>query len=152
MFCNFDAAAHLKRYDLRPTKPRRLIADILFADGVLRHFTADWVAAEIARRGESISTASIYNTLHIFSDKGVISEVAGSGHGPAVYDTNIEPHQHLYNEATGELTDIRIEARDILNLASQLPGDVHITGIDVIVRIDGKARGSAISQDRLVDQ
>ncbi|MGV6800688.1 MAG: Fur family transcriptional regulator [bacterium] len=130
----FNATQFLKSHDLRPTKPRKAIAALLFADGKDRHATADWVIDELARMNAPISTASVYNTLHTFTESGILRQVHGAEHGVIIFDTNISDHFHLYNERTGDLTDIPAGAIRIEHEAA-LPDGADLVGCDVVLRI-----------------
>ena len=50
------------------------------------------------------------------------------------YDPNTEPHHHLYNVDTGELTDIDASRIEVSGLP-QLPDGMVTDGVDIIVRV-----------------
>ncbi|MEM9014565.1 MAG: transcriptional repressor [Pseudomonadota bacterium] len=119
---------------MRVTRPRLLIAELLFGDGEDRHVTAEWVAEELERAGESIALASVYNTLHSFVGQGLLRPVQSAERGVTMFDTNTRPHHHVYNETTGELSDI---ADGDLKLAGEptLPDGVELVGTDIVIRV-----------------
>lgn len=83
--------------------------------------------------GKRISKATVYNTLALLVEKGVIRAVVAD---PArvMYDPNVSPHYHFYDEANGELTDI--DAADVqLTQLPRLPEGTELRGIDVIIRL-----------------
>jgi len=50
------------------------------------------------------------------------------------YDPNTEPHHHIYNVDSGELTDIDAGRIEVSGLP-QLPGGMVTDGVDIIVRV-----------------
>jgi len=68
----------LRRYGLRPTRQRLVIASCLFR-GETHHVSADILHRQIAATGESMSVATIYNSLRHFVDAGLIHTVATCG-------------------------------------------------------------------------
>ncbi len=119
---------------LRLTSPRTEIARVLFGDGQARHVTADWIAAALDKGGKHIALGTIYNTLRHFLDLGLVREVHGTRTGATIFDTNTHPHHHIYDETTGQLTDI--SAVDV-SLADQidLPEGKTVSGYDVVIRV-----------------
>ena len=90
-----------------------------------------------ARRGpqgrRQGSLATVYNTLHQFTEVGLL---AGGGGRPALsyFDTNIDEHQHFYVEDEGLLIDIpggAIEWR----ACPQPPKGTAVDRVDVVVRL-----------------
>ena len=63
-----DAALRLRTAGLRPTRQRLELAGLLFRDGD-RHFTAENLHAEAQDAGIQVSLATVYNTLHQFTDR-----------------------------------------------------------------------------------
>ena len=131
---NFDATTLLEEKNLRVTRPRVLIANLLFADRKNRHVSAEWIGEQLRVNGESIALASVYNTLHNFVSTGLLSEVHGADKNVTIFDTNTAPHYHVYNERTGELKDIN---RDDLQVIGEpkLSDNEGIIGFDIIVRV-----------------
>ena len=100
--------AKLKAHGLRTTKPRLLLADLLFSGGN-RHVTADGLFAEARRAGLRVSQATIYNTLNQFCEAGLLREVQVD-QARSYFDTNLDDHHHFYVEADGRLIDIDADA------------------------------------------
>ncbi|MCA8897541.1 MAG: transcriptional repressor [Hyphomonas sp.] len=131
---DFDATRFLDAYGLRATRPRTMIAHILFADGRDRHVTAEWLSDEVGRRGEPVALATIYNTLHSLVEAGALREVRGAAPGTIVFDTNAHPHHHFFDETTGELTDIPAGALSLSGLP-EAPADKTVAGYDIVIRV-----------------
>lgn len=122
----------LKQAGLRPTKQRMQLAALLWSRGC-RHITAESLHRESAEADIKVSLATIYNTLHQFTEKNLLREVVIDS-GRSYFDTNIEPHHHFLCESTGELSDIPYDHIRVENLPIA-PGGAQICGVDVIVRI-----------------
>jgi Fur family iron response transcriptional regulator len=121
----------LRRHDINPTHQRIEIAHALFARG--EHLSADQILAIVNDRHSETSKATVYNTLNLFLEKKLIREVIVDPN-KVFYDPNTEPHHHLYNVDTGELTDIDASRIEVSGLP-QLPDGMVTDGIDIIVRV-----------------
>ena len=55
--------------------------------------------------GVSVSLATVYNSLHQFTQAGLLREVVVEP-GRSYFDTNVNEHHHFYLEDTGELVNI----------------------------------------------
>ncbi len=126
-----SVAEILRRHDINPTHQRIEIAYALFSRG--EHLSADQILAIVNDRHLEASKATVYNTLNLFLEKKLIREVIVDPN-KVFYDPNTEPHHHLYNVDTGELTDIDAAAIEISGLPS-LPEGTVAEGVDVIVRV-----------------
>jgi len=126
-----DITDLLERFDVRTTRQRMALARLLFP-GPARHVTAEALHREACAAGNSVSLATVYNTLNHFLSVGLLREVTVCS-GQSWFDTNLDPHFHLYNEATGELTDLP-EGAVQLDLPP-LPDGASVERVDVIIRI-----------------
>ena len=129
-----DPKTLLERTGLRTTRQRRAIAQLLFADGMDRHVTAEWVAEALREQGISFALGTVYNTLHSFVEAGLLREVNGVEKGIIVFDTNTSQHHHFYDEPNKTLIDIPQGSVDISNLPAAPEGKT-IAGYDVIIRL-----------------
>lgn len=123
--------ALLRAHRISPTHQRLEIAHALFSRG--RHLSADQILAYVNERHAETSKATVYNTLNLFRDRGLIREVIVDPRR-VFYDPNTRPHQHLYNVETGEITDIAEDALSVSGLPELPPGMVT-DGVDIIVRV-----------------
>ena len=126
-----NMAGLLRSHDINPTHQRIEIAHALFSRQ--EHLSADQVMAIVNTRHSETSKATVYNTLKLFTARGLLRELAIEP-GKTMFDSNPEPHHHLYNSATGELTDIPVNS---LTLSGQptLPDGLELEQIEVIVRV-----------------
>ena len=89
-------AERLKSAGLRPTRQRVALGVLLFRDGD-RHVTAEMLHDEAVRDQIPVSLATVYNTLHQFTEAGLLREVAIEG-SKTYFDTNTSDHHHFYYE------------------------------------------------------
>lgn len=122
----------LRAAGLRPTRQRIALAALLFGHGD-RHVTAEMLHAEALQQGIGVSLATVYNTIHQFTQAGLLREVAVEG-SKTYYDTNTSNHYHFFFEKDGILMDIETSNLAIENLP-QPPEGMEITRIDVLVRL-----------------
>lgn len=126
-----DIQRKLTSAGLRPTRQRLLISEWLFSGGD-KHFTAEDIHLSFQQGGVVVSLATIYNTLGVFSEAGLLSNVSVEG-DRLYYDTNTKPHYHFYDEDRRELSDFDSEEIGLVNLPS-LPAGKKVKRIDVIIR------------------
>lgn len=131
----------LRAHDIMPTAQRVEIAAILFARP--QHLSAEQVLSQALECGAQVSKATVYNTLGLFAERGLVGEVIVDP-AKVFYDSNTSAHYHLYDVTTGRLDDI---SPSKLNLGPlpELPDDVQVEGIDVVVRVRSTGRPSGVS-------
>jgi len=126
-----EVPALLQRHGVQPTAQRTEIALAIF--GNAGHQSADEVYETVNSGAIRVSRATIYNTLKLFVDRGMIRPVIVAP-GKVFYDPNMAPHYHLYDTDTGELTDIGADQIEIHGLPTLPPGK-QLDGVDVVVRL-----------------
>ena len=127
-----DALRQLREVDLRPTRQRLALAKLLFENGD-RHITAEALYEEAQRAEISVSLATIYNTLHQFTDAGLLRELAVDS-SCTYFDTNVSDHHHFFYEDEGKLVDIDRDAIDV-SCNVEAPSGAEISRVDVIIRV-----------------
>jgi len=122
----------IKRAGLRPTRQRLALAKLLFG-GENRHVTAELLHGEAQAEKMRVSLATVYNTLHQFTNAGLLREIVVDAQR-SYFDTNTGDHHHFYFEKNGQLMDI---PDDTIALASipDAPEGMAIKSIDIVVRI-----------------
>lgn len=123
--------ALLRKQGISPTHQRLEIANVLFSR--CEHLAADRILTLVNERHAETSKATVYNTLNLFRDCGLIREVIVDPKR-VFYDPNTQPHHHLYNVDTGEITDIPADDLAVSGLPELPPGMVT-EGVDIVVRI-----------------
>lgn len=130
--CSLSVFERLKIAGLRPTRQRLALAEILFI-GEDRHVTAEQLHGEAQHREIQVSLATVYNTLHQFTEAGLLREVVVEP-GRSYFDTNTTEHHHFYEEAGGQLCDIPGSSLNVVCLPSP-PAGMTITSVEVIIRV-----------------
>ena len=104
------------------------------------HLTAEDLHEEAKSANIRVSLATVYNTLHQFTDAGLLREVVVEP-GRAYFDTNISGHHHFFYEDTGDIHDIP-EDRVMIAQLPELPAGTQLNRVDVVVRVShGGGRG-----------
>jgi Fur family iron response transcriptional regulator len=125
----------LRGAGLRPTRQRVSLGWLLFAKGD-RHLSAEMLFEEAARARVSVSLATVYNTLHQFTEAGLLRELAMDG-GKTFFDTNPTDHHHFFVEGAEAMIDVPVEAVTIGALPEP-PEGMEIARVDVIMRLRPK--------------
>ncbi len=123
----------LTQAGLRPTKQRMALALLLVGDGQHRHITAESLFASVRKSGNSVSLATVYNTLKVFCRAGLLREITVNG-AKSYFDTNISNHPHFFWEDTEELSDAPAEDLEISHLPTA-PDGAEIAKVDVVIRL-----------------
>ena len=129
------AGDRLRSVGLRPTRQRIALAGLLFAKGD-RHLTAENLHEEAVAAGVPVSLATVYNTLHQFTDAGMLRVLAVES-SKTYFDTNTSDHQHFFIEGENEVMDIPTCGISVDGLP-EVPEGMEIAHIDVIVRLRRK--------------
>jgi Fur family iron response transcriptional regulator len=116
-----------------PTAQRLDVAQVILVRP--QHLSAEQIIAGIRGNGSRVSKATVYNTLNLFCDRGLLKTVDVDP-TRQFYDSSTGAHHHFYNVDTGELTDIPVGAIT-LNVDAALPAGTEQTGVDVVVRVRG---------------
>ena len=118
-------------HKVTPTKQRVEIAGFLFQKN--QHLSADNILEGVNSAGHKVSRATVYNTLGLFSRKGLVKEVL-LDRERVFYDSNNAPHHHVYNVTSGELMDVSDTDIALVNTPALAIG-TRIVGTDVIIRV-----------------
>jgi Fur family iron response transcriptional regulator len=130
-----SVAELLRAHGVTPTHQRMEIACVLFEQR--EHLSADQILARVNARHAEASKATVYNTLRLFLEKGLVRELVVDP-SRVFYDPNTGPHHHFYDVVSGHLTDIPVEAVRVESLPAPPPGMVT-DGVDIIIRTRPKA-------------
>jgi Fur family iron response transcriptional regulator len=120
--------------NVTPTKQRLDLAKLIFAKK--QHFTAVDLISLANKNGLNISMATVYNTLSLLEDKGMLKTI-NIDNELKFYDTNLENHHHLYNTTMSTLTDI---AHDRVTFAElpELPKTLEIESTELLIKVKNK--------------
>ena len=131
-----DVSAQLRGVGLRPTRQRVLLGRLLFGKGD-RHVTAEALYEDAIQAELPVSLATVYNTLHQFTDAGLLRRVAVDA-PKGYFDTNNSAHDHFFTEDKNDLIDIVASDPLVARVPAPPPG-YEIAGVDVVVRLRRKA-------------
>ncbi len=133
-FEQLPLASDLRAAGLRPTRQRVALAAILFGCGH-RHIAAEGLHEEAVTANVPVSLATVYNTLHQFTEAGLLREVAI--HGARTYfDTNVSDHHHFFVEGENRLIDV--ESQIAIDNIPEPPPGMEVASVEVIVRVRRK--------------
>ncbi len=127
-----QAAGQLKAAGLRPTRQRVALTGLLFREGD-RHVSAEALHGEAMAAGIQVSLATVYNTLHQFTEAGLLRQIVVEP-ARSYFDTNTGDHQHFYREEDCTLIDIPGEAIAVSGVPRP-PKGMEVQRVDVVIRI-----------------
>jgi Fur family transcriptional regulator, iron response regulator len=127
-----QATARLRHAGLRPTRQRVELAGLLFCDHDC-HVTAESLHDEVNKAGLKVSLATVYNTLHQFTEAGLLRQVIVDA-ARSYFDTNTGDHQHFFLEKEGLLIDIPGDTIAVAGVPSP-PAGLSVDRVDVVVRV-----------------
>ena len=127
-----QTVSQLRQVGLRPTRQRVELAGLLFKDHD-RHVTAEGLHDEIGKAGVKVSLATVYNTLHQFTQAGLLRQVIVDA-ARSYFDTNTGDHQHFFLEKEGMLIDIPGDTIAVSGVPNPPPG-LAVDRVDVVVRV-----------------
>ena len=125
----------LQQHDITPTRQRIEIASYLFQRP--QHLSAENILEGVNAEGSRVSRATVYNTMGLFTEKGLVREVL-IDRERVFYDTNRASHYHVYDVDSGELHDVMHSEIEIASMP-ELPEGARIVDTNVILRVSSKA-------------
>jgi len=117
--------------DIYSTPQRLEIAEILLDKP--QHLSAEQIIDRLRAAGSSVSKATVYNTLNLFTERGLVGECVVDPER-RFYDSTTEPHHHFYNLDTRELTDIPQDEIRLKGLP-EIPGGGCLDCVEVVVKV-----------------
>ena len=119
---------------IRPTAQRVRIASLLLS--APQHLSAEQILANLRSSGTRVSKATVYNTLNLFASRGLIRQLSVDG-SRAWFDSNVDPHYHFHDLASGALIDVPVPEVEFSRLPAPPPG-TEVAGIDLVIRLRKK--------------
>jgi Fur family iron response transcriptional regulator len=129
-----ESARRLSEFGIRPTAQRLQIAALLLA--APQHLSAEQILANLRAAGARVSKATVYNTLNLFAERGLIRQLSVDG-ARAWFDSNVAPHYHFHDLDSGALIDVPVPEVEFRRLPAPPPG-TELAGIDVVIRLRKK--------------
>ena len=130
-----DILAKFQAQSISPTSQRIEIAEVLLNKP--QHLSADQIIDQLRALGSTVSKATVYNTLKLFGDQGLIKECLVDPER-RFYDSKTTPHHHFYNADTGELSDIEMHEIEVSELPD-LPDGTSMEAAELIIRVRNAA-------------
>jgi Fur family iron response transcriptional regulator len=123
--------AVLESYGILPTPQRLEVAEILLDKP--QHLSAEQIIDTLRARDSGVSKATVYNTLNLFSERGLVKELMVDPERK-FYDSTTRPHHHFYNVDTRVLTDIDDAGIEFLSLPA-LPEGTERESVEVLIKV-----------------
>ena len=128
-------ANRLASHGAKPTVQRLRLAELVFAR--TQHLSAEQVLKAARERRIRVSKATVYNTLNLFVECGLLRELVVD-RDRVYYDSTVHEHHHFYNVDTGEMIDIPAESVSFAGVPTA-PAGTRQAGVDVIIRVRNRA-------------
>ncbi len=124
-----EVTKNLIEHGVQPSAQRVAVAGYVLA--TREHPTADRVFTVVRASFPWISRATVYNTLNLFVEKGLLRASSLAG-GSVVFDANMERHHHFIDEKTGAIHDVPWDSVEVCNIEA-LDG-FEVTDFQVVMR------------------
>lgn len=128
-------ATRLASHGAKPTTQRLKLAELVFERP--QHVSAEQLLQTARARGIRVSKATVYNTLNLFVECGLLRELVVD-RDRVYYDSTVHAHHHFYNVDTGEMIDIPSESVSFAGVPAAPPGTEQ-DGVEVIIRVRNRA-------------
>jgi len=115
-----DESRLLRDHGISPSAQRVAVADYVLH--TQDHPSADEVWTRVRSRFPHLSRATVYNTLNLFVEKGLLRQFALT-EGRVVFDPHVGDHHHFIDEETGQIFDVPWDA-------------VTVSGVEGLAEID----------------
>jgi Fe2+ or Zn2+ uptake regulation protein len=126
-----DVVTVLREHDVQPSAQRVAVASYVLTTE--DHPSADQVWAKVKEGFPMLSRATVYNTLNLFVEKGLLRELI-LAEGKVVFDPKLDPHHHFIDEGTGEIHDVPWDAVKVSNVESMKALGFDIREYQVVMR------------------
>lgn len=123
-----EIESRLKEKGVQPTLQRISICQFVLCDA--DHPTAEDVHAWAEKNLAKISLATVYNTLNVLVEAGLLKEYRFPHTDKVIYDNNMDEHHHFLDEKTQQLFDID---KDQIKVSVDVAKQFKIKGYDVLL-------------------
>lgn len=93
----------LRDAGIQPSAQRLAVAQFVLSTDA--HPSADEVLAQVQQGFPMLSRATVYNTLNLFVEKGLLRQLV-LAEGKTVFDPRLEAHHHFIDEDSGRIEDV----------------------------------------------
>ena len=126
-----EIVQRLKSLKIRVTLQRIEVARVILRKP--QHLSAEQIIERLWDSGSDVSKATVYNTLNLFAEKGLVRELWVDPER-RLYDSTTTPHHHVYNLDTGEVTDIDSAGLSVEHLPT-LPEGTEFDSVEVMINV-----------------
>ena len=126
-----DILERLRDKGIAPSAQRVAIAEYVLATD--EHPSADRVLAVVGERLPVLSRATVYNTLNLFVEKGLLRTVTLAA-GRVVFDPNLERHHHFVDVENEEIVDIPWENLKVKGVTALSREGFEVDSFEVVLR------------------
>ncbi|MBL8913281.1 MAG: transcriptional repressor [Archangium sp.] len=137
-----DLITRLKEAGIQPSAQRLAVAGYVLQTDA--HPSADEVMSEVQANFPMLSRATVYNTLNLFVEKGLLRQLV-LAEGKTVFDPCLEPHHHFIDEESGRIEDVPWDAVKVGDVKGLKGYEVHEY---MVVMRGRKLGGSRMSKKR----
>jgi Fur family transcriptional regulator, iron response regulator len=110
---NAQVIERLQEHGIQPSAQRVAVAQ--YALNTEDHPSADEVWERVKRTFPMLSRATVYNTLNLFVEKGLLQALV-IAEGKVVFDPKTDRHHHFVDDETGAIHDIPWETLEVKNV------------------------------------
>lgn len=128
-----DFIEKLESSSLKSTMQRKSLIKIIFGDGNA-HYTVDDVYKKAKQNKIKISLATVYNSLNLFKDLGIL-KILTTSTDTIFYDTNLNDHHHFFCKKTGKLIDVD-SSEVIISKLPKIPSGRKLNSVNVILDLE----------------
>ena len=92
------------------------------------HPDACWVYDQVRRRLPNISLGTVYRSLAVLEDAGLIQELPQAS-APTRYDANVDAHQHVVCSQCGRVADVEVgDLNELRQVVARSAGFAEVLG------------------------
>ncbi|HEX9984235.1 MAG TPA: Fur family transcriptional regulator [Thermoanaerobaculia bacterium] len=117
-----DPSEMLREHDIQPSAQRVAVAEYVLRTD--EHPSADVVWKRVKERFPWISRATVYNTLNLFVEKGLLRRLQ-LAEDSVVFDPKLDNHHHFIDEQTGQIHDIAWDKVQVCNIEAMRGYEIH---------------------------
>ena len=128
----------LRFHGIHPSRQRVAIGEYVLQTE--EHPSAERVLEEARKQLPSVSQATVYNTLNLFVEKGLLKALQLEP-GHTVFDPHVGPHHHFIDDDSGHIHDIPWTAVNVQGTEDL--AEFEIDEVQIIFRGRRKAPTSA---------
>jgi Fe2+ or Zn2+ uptake regulation protein len=124
-----NVETELRSHGIQPSAQRMAVAEYVLRTA--EHPSADVVWRRVRERFPWISRATVYNTLHLFEERGLLRRLT-IAEDSVVFDPVMETHHHFIDEKTGAIHDVPWDSVQVCNIDSLQ--DYEVREYQVVMR------------------